>query len=176
MSKGLPGFHGADHIGLTVPDLEEAIEFFCSVIGCELIYRAPPFADDKGTFMKDQLNVHPQARIRGVAFLRCGNNLNFEVFEYESPDQRDAIPRNSDPGAHHIAFYVDDMARAIEHLEKHNVTLLGRPVVESEGVDLGVTWLYFLAPWGMQLELLSYPNGKAYEEETSARLWDPRQT
>lgn len=176
MSKGLPGFHGADHIGITVPNLDEAIEFFCNVIGCELIYRAPPFADDKGTFMKDQLNVHPRARIRGVAFLRCGNNSNFEVFEYDSPDQRNAIPRNSDPGAHHIAFYVDDMARAIEHLEKHNVTFLGRPVVESEGVDLGVTWIYFLAPWGLQLELLSYPDGKGYEEETSARLWDPRPT
>lgn len=176
MPNGLPGFHGTDHLGLTVPNLDEAIEFFCTVIGCELIYRAPSFSDEVGTFMKDQLNVHPRARITGLAFLRCGNNSNFELFEYDTPDQTVGMPRNSNPGGHHIAFYVDDMDNAVHHLEKHNVTLIGEPVVESDGVDLGVTWLYFLAPWGLQLELLSYPAGKAYEADTTARLWDPRKT
>lgn len=174
MPNGLPGFHGMDHVGLTVPDLDEAIGFFCAVIGCELIYRAPSFVDETGSFMKEQLNVHPKAQIRGVAFLRCGNTTNFELFEFDSPDQSIEIPRNSNPGGHHLAFYVDDMASAIRHLESHNVTLLGKPVVESEGVDVGVTWQYFLAPWGLQLEVLSYPGGKAYEAETTARLWDPR--
>ena len=26
----LPGIKGIEHIGLTVPDLEEAVEFFCT--------------------------------------------------------------------------------------------------------------------------------------------------
>ncbi len=33
--------------------------------------------------------------------------------------------------------------------------------------------MYFLAPWGMQLEIVSYPKGKAYEKEFKARLWNP---
>jgi catechol 2,3-dioxygenase-like lactoylglutathione lyase family enzyme len=176
MSHGLPGFRGTDHVGITVPNLDEAIDFFCKVIGCELVYCAPSFGDDEGTFMKDQLNVHPRARIRRMAFLRCGNNSNYEVFEYEAPDQASAVPRNSDIGGHHIAFYVENMTKAIEHLEDHNVRILGKPVVEEEGVDLGVTWLYFLSPWGLQMELMHYPEGKGYETATTARLWDPRNT
>jgi hypothetical protein len=33
--------------------------------------------------------------------------------------------------------------------------------------------MYFLAPWGMQLELVSYPKGKAYEKDFKGRLWNP---
>ncbi|WP_052675554.1 VOC family protein [Agrobacterium arsenijevicii] len=175
MRKGLPGLRGTDHIGLTVPNLDGAIAFFCDVIGCELIYRAGAFSDE-GTFMADQLNVHPRSRIRGVAFLRCHNNSNYELFEYEGPDQANAIAKNSDIGGHHLAFYVDDMEKAIAHLRENNVRLLGKPVVEPEGPDERTTWLYFLAPWGLQMELMHYPHGKGYEATTRARLWDPRKT
>lgn len=175
MSKGLPGSRGVDHIGLTVPNLDDAIRFLTDVLGFEVVYRAPAFGDETGTFMKDQLNVHPRAIVRGVAFLRH-EHMNFEVFEYESPDQRNEIPNNSDIGGHHIAFYVDAMGPAIEHLKKHNVKILGDAILEKEGPDLGVTWQYFLAPWGLQMELISYSSGKGYEADTTARLWDPRKT
>jgi glyoxylase I family protein len=29
--------------------------------------------------------------------------------------------------------------------------------------------VYFLAPWGMQFELVSYPDGKAFDRQTSIR-------
>ena len=34
---GIPGMRGVEHIGLTVPNLEEATEFFVDVIGCEVV-------------------------------------------------------------------------------------------------------------------------------------------
>jgi hypothetical protein len=34
-------------------------------------------------------------------------------------------------------------------------------------------WIYFLSPWGMQFEPVSFPHGKAYENETDLRLWHP---
>jgi len=81
-------------------------------------------------------------------------------------------PRNSDVGGHHIAFYVDDMAAAIAHLKKHGVKVLGSPTPMKSGPSAGETWCYFLAPWGMQLELVSYKS-KAYEKTTKDRLWSP---
>jgi hypothetical protein len=33
--QGLPGVRGTDHIGFTVPDMEQAHEFFVEVIGCQ---------------------------------------------------------------------------------------------------------------------------------------------
>jgi hypothetical protein len=53
------------------------------------------------------------------------------------------------------------------------VRILGKPTVRTEGPSAGQVWVYFLTPWDMQCELLSYPNGKGYEACTSRRLWHP---
>ena len=50
---------------------------------------------------------------------------------------------------------------------------MGEPTVRTAGPSAGQTWVYFLTPWGMQCELLSYPGGKGYEKETDRRLWHP---
>jgi catechol 2,3-dioxygenase-like lactoylglutathione lyase family enzyme len=170
-NTGLPGLRGTDHVGFTVPNLEQAVDFFVNVIGCEVFYELGPFrADDD--WMAEHLNVHPRAVMKKLKFLRCKNGANFEIFEYASPDQNQRQPSNSDVGGHHLAFYVDDMDAAIEFLKSNGVRILGAPT-RSSGPSSGQTWVYFLSPWGMQLELVSYPQGKQYERGTQARLWHP---
>jgi catechol 2,3-dioxygenase-like lactoylglutathione lyase family enzyme len=169
--KGLPGLRGTDHIGFTVPNLKKAVDFFVNVLGCEPFYELGPFQSDDD-FMHDQLNVHPRTVMKKLQFLRCGNGSNFEIFEYDAPDQNWAQPKNSDIGGHHLAFYVDDMDEALDYLRSKNVEILGEPVA-SKNASEGQRWIYFLSPWGMQLELVSYPNGKAYENESDRRLWHP---
>ncbi|GGX54725.1 VOC family protein [Saccharospirillum salsuginis] len=169
--KGLPGLRGTDHIGFTVPNLEEAVAFFVDVIGCEAFYELGPF--EGGDWLSQQLDVHPQTVMKKLKFLRCKNGTNFELFEYEAPDQNTKQPRNSDIGGHHLAFYVDDFDAALEHLKAHGVEIMGEPVVRTAGPSGGQTWIYFKTPWGMQLELVSFPNGKAYEADFENKLWHP---
>jgi len=171
-NKGLPGLRGADHIGFTVPNLDEAVDFFVNVLGCEEFYELGPFRFDDD-WMQQHLNVHPRAVMKKLRFLRCGNGSNFEIFEYEAPDQNVRPPLNSDVGGHHIAFYVDDFDTALQYLRERNVRILGEPTVRTAGPSAGQTWVYFLTPWGMQLELVSFPNGKGYEKTTDRRLWHP---
>jgi len=171
-SKGLPGLRGTDHIGFTVPDLDEAVDFFVNVIGCEAFYELGPFVFDDD-WMQAQLNVHPRAVMKKLRFLRCKNGSNFELFEYDAPDQNTKQPKNSDVGGHHLALYVDDFDVALSFLKSKEIRILGEPTVRTAGPSAGQTWVYFLSPWGMQLELLSYPGGKGYEKETSRRLWHP---
>ena len=170
--RGIPGLKGCEHIGFTVPDLEQATRFFVDVIGCELIYSLGPFQEDPD-WMARQLDVDPRAELRELRFFRCHHGPNFEVFEYRAPGQRFERPRNSDIGGHHLAFYVEDFESALAYLRSHDVRVLGTPVHRTEGASAGQTWVYFLAPWGMQLELVSYPRGKGYEQTTSRRLWHP---
>lgn len=174
-STGLPGLRAVDHIGITVPDFDEARDFLIHVLGFTPFYAHGPFKDDDGTWMADMLNVHPRAEIKRVQQFRCAHGPNIELFEYASPDQRRKMPRNSDWGGHHITLYVDDMDAAIAHLRAHDVQLMagGGPPV-AEGPEAGLRSIYFLTPWGMQMELISYPDGKGYEQDTDARLWDPR--
>ena len=169
---GLPGLRGGDHLGLTVPKLDEAVKFFVDVIGCEAFYKLGPFKADND-WMQVHLNVNPRAEIPQIQTLRCGHGLNLEVFEYKAAEQGKTPPRNSDVGGHHLAFYVDDMAKAVAHLKANNVKMMGDPSTMTEGPSAGETWMYFLSPWGMQLELVSYPKGKGYEKSSKGRLWNP---
>lgn len=169
---GLPGLRGTDHIGFTVPNLAEAVEFFVEVLGCEPFYELGPFQSEDD-WMLTHLNVHPRTIMRKLKFLRCKNGSNFEVFEYEAPSQRRDQPQNSDVGGHHLAFYVDDIGAAVAYLKARGVKVLGDPTVRTSGPNAGQTWVYFLAPWGMQMELVSFPDGKGYEKDTDRRLWHP---
>jgi catechol 2,3-dioxygenase-like lactoylglutathione lyase family enzyme len=159
----LPGLQRLDHIGLTVPDLDEAHRFFVDVLGCEYLYSLGPFAADDD-WMSEHLAVHPRAVVVENRFFRCGDQAVFEVFHYTSPDQRDAVPRNSDIGGHHVALYVDDIDAAVAYLRGAGLQVLGEPTA-SKGPALGNRWVYFLSPWGMQFELVSYPGGKAFDRE-----------
>ena len=160
---GLPGLRRLDHIGFTVPDLEEATRFLVDVLGCEYLYSLGPFqADDD--WMAQHLNVHPRAVVHENRFFRCGDQAVFEVFQYSAPDQRTVLPRNSDHGGHHIALYVEDLDTAVAYLRDRGVNVLSGPTA-SRGPAEGNRWVYFLAPWGMQFELVSYPGGKAFDRD-----------
>jgi glyoxylase I family protein len=157
---GLPGLSRLDHVGFTVPDLAEARAFLVDVLGCEYLYSLGPFGHPEGVWMAEHLNVHPRTTMRNC-FLRLGDQAILEVFEYSAPEQNAVPPRNSDVGGHHVALYVDDLDAAVAYLRERGVRVLGEPTASS-GAHEGQRWVYFLAPWGMQFELVSYPHGKAY--------------
>ncbi len=173
-ADGIPGMRGHDHTGITVPDMKQAVEFFTDVLGCKKAMSFGPFADDKGTFMQDLLGVHPRSVIEEITLVRCGFGSNIELFKYTAPDQKDATPKNSDIGGYHIAFYVDDVAAAKAYLESKSVATRMGPLPVNEGPAAGQTILYFQAPWGLQFEAISYPNGMAYEKDAETVLWSPK--
>ena len=171
MAGGIPGLRGTEHIGFTVPDLNEAERFFVDVIGCERVYSLGPFARDDN-WMQEHLNVHPRTVMRELRFFRCKYGPNFEIFQYEPFEPAAPQPKNSDIGGHHLGFYVDDLDTAVSYLKSKGVQVLGEPTFSSNA-SKGQRWVYFLSPWGMQLELLSFPDGKAYEENSTVKLWHP---
>lgn len=161
----ISGVIGVDHIGLTVPDLEQARAFFVDVLGCEYMYALGPF-QQTDSWMSEHLNVEDRAVMRELHFFRLGVHAIFEVFQYEAPDQRTAPPRNSDIGGHHVALYVEDLDAAVASLHQHGLRVQGDPTA-SAGPSEGQRWVYFLSPWGMQFELVSYPHGKAFDRQTT---------
>jgi catechol 2,3-dioxygenase-like lactoylglutathione lyase family enzyme len=174
-ADSIPGLRGHDHTGITVPDVKAATAFFTDVIGCSHAMSFGPFSDDKGTFMQDALNVSPRAVIDQISMVRCGYGSNIELFQYQSPDQAKTSPKNSDFGGHHIALYVDDIDKAAEYLKAKNVKTMQGPIPVKEGPAAGQSILYFLTPWGLQMELISYPHGMAYEKDSKSVLWSTRE-
>lgn len=171
LADPLPGIRGVNHIGLTVPDLDQAETFFTEVLGCERAMAFGPFRDDEGTFMQDLLGVDPRAVVNQIRMLRCGFGSNIELFSYDAPDQATIRQRNSDIGAYHIAFYVDDIDAAAASLREAGIQTNMGPLPVSDGPAAGQSILYFSAPWGLQFEAISFPQGMAYEREGGPTLW-----
>jgi catechol 2,3-dioxygenase-like lactoylglutathione lyase family enzyme len=173
VSTGLPGLGGTDHVGFTVPDLEAATRFFVDVIGCVLVFEVGPFQSDDD-WMQAHLGVDPRAVIRKLRMLRCKTGASFEIFEYELEGASATPPRNSDVGGHHLAFYVEDVNAAVAYLKARGITVLGEPTMMQSGPSKGLAWVYFLSPWGMQLELVSYPAGMDVLHANPGALWSPK--
>jgi glyoxylase I family protein len=178
VSKGLPGFSHVDHVGLTVPDLDAAVRFYCDVIGGTELYRLGPFdaadlprMDDGRDWAEAHINV-AGARLT-IAMLSIGPNLMLELFQYEEPaDQRKTPPRNCDWGGHHIAFKVEDIEAAKEHLVDHGCRVMAGPIVLDQGPCATTRVNYVLDPWGNQLELVEYAT-QAFEASSSVRIYRP---
>lgn len=173
-APGIPTARSVHHVGFTVPNLDAAIEFFTEVLGCELLFRTGPFEDPEGDFMSRNLNVDAEASLN-VAMLRCGPVTNLELLEWDAPTQAQEHPRNSDIGASHLAFHVTDMTEAINYLRDHpSVTVLGEPATVEQGQpSAGSQFVYFLTPWGLQLELIAVPPEMPYMAVTEGRLFGP---
>jgi catechol 2,3-dioxygenase-like lactoylglutathione lyase family enzyme len=174
-SKGIPGALCVHHVAYTVPNLDQAVDFFVNVLGAELLYRIGPVEDRTGDWMTRQLNVDPRASTH-IAMLRLGPVTNLELFEYTAPEQRRELPRNSDWGGHHLAIHVENVDAAVDYLRSvPGVKVLGEPQTITEGPIAGDRWVYFITPWGLQMEVLHMPRGMPYEKETEARLYGASQ-
>lgn len=169
----MPGVRGVDHVGLTVPDIAQAVAFFVDVLGAEAFYSVGPFPDDGTDANEISFGVHPRAVLHEIRLLRL-NNLNIELFQWDATDQRHEPPRLSDVGASELCLYVDDMDAAIAWLRRAGVKMMGEKL-ELDGPESGpdATYQYFRTPWGAVMELISYPHGRAYEAAGTRRLWNP---
>jgi catechol 2,3-dioxygenase-like lactoylglutathione lyase family enzyme len=171
-ARGTPVKWAIDHVGFTVPDLDQAVAFFHDAFGCELVLRAGPY-DSAGYILPGAQEPEP-ATLR-LAILRLGNH-NIELLEYATPDANGTrgAPPQSQVGAGHIALYVDDIAGAVSELSSRpGVEILGEVIQEEDGPMAGLEWVYVLTPVGLVVELIRWPLGMPYEQTSSARLAGP---
>ena len=143
------------------------------MIGCVQVFEIGPFQSDDD-WMQLHLRVDPRAVIRKPRMFRCKTGVSFEIFEYELEGASATPPRNSDVGGHGLALYVEDVNAAVLYLKARGITVQGEPTTMQSGPSKGLTWVYFLSPWGMQLELVSYPVGMEVLNANPSVLWSPK--
>jgi catechol 2,3-dioxygenase-like lactoylglutathione lyase family enzyme len=172
--RGELGLVGCDHVGITVPDINQAIEWFEDVLGAVAPLTFGPFP--AGDFVASVVDVAKTASIDKVTMLRIGHSANIELFKYTAPDgQRHDMPKNSDWSGHHVAFYVTDIDDAVAYMVEKGVRRMpAGPFTLTDGPAAGQTIQYFQTPWGGYIEFISYPHGMAYERHGVKPLWSPK--
>jgi catechol 2,3-dioxygenase-like lactoylglutathione lyase family enzyme len=123
-------FTKADHIAMSVKDMEKAIAFYHNVVGMEKVF--------------DREFAEGMARLIGVEGTRVRvvhmklNDSMIELFDYAYPPGREPRPdrQQSDFGLIHIGFIVEDFWGTYQHLLDHGVQFLADPVEIRPGVHV----------------------------------------
>jgi glyoxylase I family protein len=163
MGETLPGLTRIDHCGLTIPDLDAALEFYVGVLGGTELYRMGPFDAREIPAMpdgRDWTAAHVNVPDAALRFAAVGLSPEFvvELFEYSRPQSDAAPPRNSDRGGHHLGLRVADLEAALAFLRERDVQTF--EIIEAdEGPTAGTRSAYFVDPWGNHLELSERAGG-----------------
>ena len=154
-----------DHIGLTVPDLDAAVDFYTKALGGRELFRLGPFdsreLSEEGQDWTAEHVAVPDA-LYSVAMVGFADGPLIEFLEYVRPEGSQVAPRNNDLGGHHIAFEVMDLDAALAQLVANGGSARAGPIVVPAGEDATGSWEAFTVnyvqdPWGNQLELVYYP-------------------
>ena len=137
--------HGIDHTAISVPDLDEAVDFYTNVLGFEVESES---GWPRGAKRVDQLVGLPDSSSK-VAMVRLGDT-RIEIFEYASPtpNVRDPGLRVCDHGITHFCLRVTGIEDEHARLEAAGVEFNGPPV------DVGSSiCVYGRDPFGNVIEL-----------------------
>lgn len=149
------GFSRANHVGITVKDLQKSIEFYEALTGVKVSNI-------------DQIGGARMAKVQGLddTLIKYANlrleNLNIDILEYVAPASEQVSYTNSQISAMHLCFEVDDIDIAISRLKEIGIEPDGEPMVfqEEDGLKsgFGTAVAYFKDPDGTNLEIIA-PQG-----------------
>ncbi len=168
-------YRGIDHIGMTVPNIEVATNFFREAFDAKVCYdvQRPEHDPMKGEEVEKQLGLPSGKTIIHMRLLRIGEGPTIELFQLGTNADKDPA-KISDLGLHHFALYVDDIKESSKRFEAAGGSLLSEPHPLA-GVEDGPrnSGVYGTTPWGSLIELIKYPDGIDYPNESEAKRWSP---
>lgn len=132
------------HVGVAVPDLDEAVEWYREVLGWTPLTEPRTVRGGDGYAGTRAVDVLGEFEEMSVVTLRTGNGVGVEVFEFSAADPRDERddPRQgyfhvcvTDPDVEGLAASIDDHGgehyariwRLYEHEEEYRLTYCRDP-------------------------------------------------
>ncbi|MFO0688386.1 MAG: VOC family protein [Myxococcota bacterium] len=136
------------HTGISTPDLDRAIHFYCDLLGFEILTR---FERPSGSPGMDAMLDLPGVGFQ-AALLRLGRTM-IEVFQFTAPEpvRAPARRRVCDHGLTHLCFQVDDVRAEYARLSAAGMVFHCAPQVGD-----GAIFVYGRDPDGNAIELIEF--------------------
>jgi len=145
---------GVDHVGLTVSDLDRALEFWQGALGLHLHGRARYTDPDLAALLGlDEVELE-------IADLQTADGRIVELIEYRRPRGRSLQARSYDHGGGHVALAVDDLEAVVAQVRASPGQVIShRPVTlhDPGGLWDGAICCYVRDPDGALVELVQRP-------------------
>jgi catechol 2,3-dioxygenase-like lactoylglutathione lyase family enzyme len=142
------------HTNIMAQDWQALAKFYQDVFGCVPV---PPKRDFKGEALERATNI-PKAAFQGMHLRLPGfaeNGPTLEIFQYTTMPERSETLVNR-PGFGHIAFLVEDVAKARQAVLAAGGEDVGETVTLQTADGRNVTFVYMTDPEGNILELQSW--------------------
>lgn len=137
--------HGLHHLGISVPDLDAAVNFYTEAFSFKVILNE----SWKHSEVADAVTGLEGSAARGVN-LWTGNAV-IELFEFSAPAAQSQHPDHpvADHGINHMCLQVSDIHTEVERLTELGMRFHSSPVGDESG------WFtYGRDPWGNVIELV----------------------
>jgi catechol 2,3-dioxygenase-like lactoylglutathione lyase family enzyme len=151
---------GVWHFSFTVEDIDRSLDFYCGLLGLELVRRQ--VQDNAYT---RRLVGYPDADLEVAQLAVPGqprgiSTHDLELVSYRRPRGVRGDLATPNPGVAHMAFAVEDAVATYTRLLSHGVVFVSPPNLIEAGVNRGGHACYFRDPDGITLELVQPPPGR----------------
>jgi catechol 2,3-dioxygenase-like lactoylglutathione lyase family enzyme len=113
---------GTEHFSFTVSNLNDAVHFFCDLLGL----KASPVVEVDNEDIQKILKM-PGACLR-ISIVQTPDDRKIELIEYIKPKGKRIDLETCNSGVGHIAFLVDDIQRMYDDLTKKGIKFNNPPV------------------------------------------------
>lgn len=126
------GAKGIQHIGVSVPDLDKAREFYLDLLGAVEV--GPPLEWRDNPFIDEVLSLKGSAARQFMCRL---GNAHIEVFEYAlpTPERQDPDRGVNHHGYTHFAVQVEDIQACYQRLLAAGIRVHAPPSMDGVTVD-----------------------------------------
>src|SRR5438874_6513308 len=157
-----PLVQGVDAMGITVTDMDRAVDFYSKVLTFQKVSDAE-VAGESYEHLEGVFGL----RMR-VVRLRLGDEF-IELTEYLAPRERPIPPdaRSNDRSFQHVAIIVSDMDRAYQRLRQNKAEYASsgpQRLPDWNRNAAGIEAFYFKDPDGHPLEILHFPPDKGQDK------------
>ncbi|RBA11816.1 hypothetical protein FPRO05_14204 [Fusarium proliferatum] len=149
-----PFNHPINHIALSVPCLETAMEFYTTILGFRIL-TPPNTISRSATPNAPVFDIYPTSlQAMKLALLTCGNGVGLELFEFEDPKMEMGEEANFERdykrgGVFHVAVTVPCVEDMVAKVEEAGGALIGKMLNV-----FGYKAAYVKDPWGNVIEFL----------------------
>ncbi|MBP86973.1 MAG: hypothetical protein CMJ64_09695 [Planctomycetaceae bacterium] len=146
------------HLGVTVSDIDRAIEFYRDVLGMEVVGRRPSVKTD---YVAQQTG-YPDVELNVASFrISPTSEQTLEVVQYMSHVGESSNPATNQPGTSHLCLLVNDLRASYKDLAARGVRFKSEPVTITAGPNKGGLVVYLFDPDGYTIELFQPANSNA---------------
>ncbi len=157
-----PAALSVNHVGVTVPDVFAAIDWYHAVFGLRCIMG--PRLLEPGRHDEARSAFGPRFKRAWQAHLLAANGVGLELFQFIDPpvdgrDERGPVPYTV-RGPWHVCLTNQDVVGTVETVIRHGGTQLSDPVTFVPGRP----WVlvYVADPWGTVLEVMSHSYAEVF--------------